>query len=181
MSEDDRPITDELNTGGLNEALPHVYGDLKRLSAKALKGERRNHTLSPTALAHELYLRLLKLRRTSWEHRGQFFKFVKDSLRYILLDYARRRRADRRGGGWTRINHDLDQLPDDNLNLNEWQLQEILLSIQAKDPQLARLIDLKFLGVSEDQIARELKISTATVSRRWRFATRLLATALKGE
>jgi RNA polymerase sigma factor (TIGR02999 family) len=177
MSDDDRPITGELNRG-INEAIPDVYRDLKRLAAAALKGERANHTLTPTELTHNLYLRLLALRDASWEHRGHFFDFVKLSLRNLLIDYARKRKRVKHGGGWERAYPELDQLPDDKLSISDPDLQAILASIE-KDAQLSMIIELKLAGCTEEEIANAVGISTATVSRRWRFAKRLLATAVE--
>jgi RNA polymerase sigma factor (TIGR02999 family) len=177
MSDDNRPITGELNKG-INEAIPDVYRDLKRLAAEALKGERANHTLTPTDLTHDLYLKLQALQDASWEHRGQFFDFVKLSLRNLLIDHARKRKRVKRGDGWERAYPELDQLPDNKLTISDPDLMAVLASIK-RDAQLSMIVGLKLAGCTEEEVASAVGISTATVSRRWRFARRLFATVIK--
>src|SRR6266496_5907174 len=87
------------NPGALNQLLPHVYAELRRIAARQLRSERSNHTLQPTALVHEVYLRLVDQRQVDWQNRAHFFGVAAQAMRRILVDYARRRSASKRGSG----------------------------------------------------------------------------------
>ncbi len=136
-----------------------------------MKGERRDHTLAATALVHEAYLRLLQKPDGKWEHRGHFFAAAAQTMRCILVDHAKRRGRKKRLGGRRRIQLDEDHIKltpsDDNLIV----LDEVLTKMSAVDADLGRIVELRFfVGLTIEQTAEVLQVSTATVERGWRAA-----------
>lgn len=156
--------------------VPLIYGELRRQAARHLRREnRRDHTLRPTALVHEAYLRLAGQRDAAWQNRGQFFAVAAQAMRRILVDHARRHRAAKRGRSWCRISLDeagrrglaMAAAPDVDL----LALEEALGELAALDPEKARLVELRFFGGSSlEEIADVLEVSPSTVSREWRLA-----------
>jgi RNA polymerase sigma factor (TIGR02999 family) len=161
----------------LNDLLPVVYGELRRQARRALNREVQGHTLQPTALVHEAYLRLIDQRRAHWESRTQFFAVAAQLMRRILVDHARARRRGKRGGGATQVTLsdvsggegptvDADATPVDTLDLDE-----ALTRFAALDPDKARLVELRyFAGLSIPEAAAALGVSPATVGREWAVA-----------
>ena len=151
--------------------LPIVYDELRRQAARQLRTERVGHTLQPTALVHEVYLRLAPPRRVPWQSRAEFFAAAAQAMRRILVDHARKRAAAKRAGDWTRV-----ELPDDiaiagKSELDLLALDDALDRLAELDPRHARIIELRFFGgLSVPEIASVLKVSTATVKRDWSFA-----------
>lgn len=180
MSE--KPITQllaELRNGkreNLGEFLPIVYDELRRLATNYLKRERNNHTLQPTALVHEAYLRLVGQREIEWQNRVQFFGIAAHIMREILVDYARTRNAQKRGGEFkTQI------LLDDAVSFSNEKIldviavNEALTKLEEMDARQARIVEMKFFGSLEvKEIAEILDISPATVKREWSSARLLL-------
>ncbi|HET7434131.1 MAG TPA: sigma-70 family RNA polymerase sigma factor [Thermoanaerobaculia bacterium] len=169
---------------GRNEAreavLQLVYDPLRELAARHLHRERDGHTLQPTALVHELYLKLLQQRRVDWSDRGHFFAVAAQMMRRILVDYARRRKSDKRGGGAVpvTISDALDVAAQESLDIVA--LDEALESLGAVFPQQARIVELRFYGgLTIDETAEVLGISAATVSREWMMARAWLRRALE--
>ena len=147
-----------------------VYNELRRLANHHLRRERLGHTLVPTALVHEAFLRLMKQHGVRWENRTQFFAFASELMRRILVDHARRRNRLKRGGG-----EDAVQL-DDGL-LSEQQSEEILALHEAlerlakKEPRQVRIVELRFFGgLTVEEAAEVLGISPKTVKRDWTVA-----------
>ncbi len=159
-SQGDRQAADEL--------MPLVYGELRRLATGFLERERADHTLEPTALVHEAYLRLVGQRKGDWESRGHFFAIAAKMMRRILVDHARSRRMEKRGGGLPKVPltemEDLGcERPADLLALDE-----ALESLAAFDARKASIVELRFfVGLSLHEIAEVLGCATATVTRHW--------------
>jgi RNA polymerase sigma factor (TIGR02999 family) len=161
------------------ELLPLVYRELRMLASQRLRGEARP-TLHPTELVHEAYLRLLGSGEGDWESRGHFFAAAAESMRRILIDRARRRLADKRGGGREAVDLDPDLLPSKDESANLLALHEALTRFEAVDPEKAMLVKLRhFAGLSEAQAADALGISRATASRQWTYARAWLFDAVR--
>ena len=160
--------------------LPVVYDELRRLAAAKLAAEPAGHTLDATALVHEAYLRLAGA--TRFETRSQFFRAAAESMRRILVDHARRKRADKRGGGAKRFDlaeADRVAVPDPATLL---AIDEALAKLAAEDPVSADVARLRlFAGLSVDETADTLGVSRATAFRDWAYARAWLTAALTGE
>lgn len=159
------------NKAALDELLPLVYDELRRLAAYHLQRERSDHTLQPTALVHEAYLRLVDQRAVDWQNRAHFFGLAAEMMRRILVNHALARQAAKRGGHETRIS--LDEVLDwaEQREVDFVALDGALEKLTVLDPQQARIVELKFFGgLSVEEIATLLSISTATVKREWRMA-----------
>ena len=150
--------------------IPLVYGELRRQAARYLRRERRDHTLRPTALVHEAYLRLMEQRDTEWQNRGQFFGVAAMVMRRILTDHARRHGAGKRGGSWYRVSLD-DVGAQEGRDLDLLALDAALVELAALDPEKARMVELRFFGgLDIEETAELLGVSPSTVSREWRLA-----------
>ena len=159
-----------------------VYGELRRQAGLALRREKQGHTLQPTALVHEAWLRLGDQHEAKWESRAQFFAIAAQMMRRVLLDHARTRRALKRGGGAVQITlggaEDAGAMPGARAAegtpldaVDVIALDDALARLAALDPQKARLVDLRyFAGLSIPEAAEVLGISTATVGREWAVA-----------
>jgi len=154
----------------LNRLLPLVYDELRRLAGHYLRRERSDHTLQPTALVHEAYLRLID-QNVSWQNRAHFFGVAAQMMRRILVDYARGRLAAKRGSGGVKVSL------DDALNLSDERagdfvaLDDALERLAEFDPQKSRIVELRFFGgLSVEEAAEVLGIGTATVTRQWKMA-----------
>jgi RNA polymerase sigma factor (TIGR02999 family) len=164
------------------ELLPLVYDELRKLAARRLAEEKPGHTLQPTALVHEAYLRLVGDQPRDWNGRAHFFGAAAEAMRRILVDAARRKGREKRGGGRQREFPDLDALcaggpPDEILALHE-----ALGRFAAHDPLRAKLVELRFFGgLTLAQAAECLDISLSTADRAWRYARAWLYTAISGE
>jgi RNA polymerase sigma factor (TIGR02999 family) len=151
--------------------LPIVYGELRKQAARQLRGERPGHTLQPTALVHEVYLKLAQPRRVPWESRAEFFAAAAQAMRRILVDHARKRAAVKRAGKWTRIALADDVAFQGQRELDLLALDDALDRLAELDPRHARIVELRFFGgLSVLEAASVLKISTATVKRDWSYA-----------
>jgi RNA polymerase sigma factor (TIGR02999 family) len=168
-----------------DELFPQVYRELRRLAAAYLRRERPDHSLPPTALVHEAYLRLVGQRRVAWQNRAQFFGIAAQMMRRVLVDHARERQAMKRGGAGIRV------LLDDRIGAAHPRDCELLLLDQAltdltdRDARLARIVELRYFGgLSEQEVAVVLSLSRATVTREWHTAKawlyRRLTTGAKG-
>jgi RNA polymerase sigma factor (TIGR02999 family) len=152
--------------------LPLVYDELRKLAAQRLAHEAPGQTLQATALVHEAYLRLAgDAQARRWDSRGHFFAAAAEAMRRILVENARRKRSYKRGGGLVR--HDLDevQLAVPELGDDLLALDEALARLAAKDPLKARLVELRhFAGLTIEQAALALGLSTTTAHRHWTYA-----------
>ena len=162
---------DEGNKSAAQKLLPLVYDDLRRLAASRMAMERGNHTLQPTALVHEAYLRLAENSQAEWKSRGHYFAAAAEAMRRILVDRARTKAAKKRGGQFTRV--DLD-----DLHLAIEARPEVLCAVNdAIDelskiaPEKAELVKLRFfVGMTNNEAAEALEVSLVTVKRHWKFA-----------
>ena len=169
----------------LERLLPLVYADLRKVARAHLRREQAGHSLQPTALVHEVYLRLVGLERLRVENRTHFMAVAARLMRQILVDHARRKRAGKRGGAVTVVG--LDGLPaaaEPTMGAGDTDilaLDRALEELAAFDPQQCRIVELKFFaGLSIGEMAEALGISTATVEREWVIARAWLYQRLAG-
>lgn len=165
----------------LDQMVPFVYEELRRLAASYLRRERANHTLQSTALVHEAYMRLVDQRQVKWQNRAHFFGIAAQVIRRILVDHARGHQAQKRGAGAFRLS--LEDAPDvaaPAKDLDLTALDDALTRLGEMDPQQAKIVELRFFGgLSIEETATALKISPATVKRDWAVAKAWLFRELK--
>jgi RNA polymerase sigma-70 factor (ECF subfamily) len=155
--------------GAAEKLVPLVYDELKRQAARYLRRERRDHTLRPTALVHEAYLRLFGQDRAAWKNRAQFFGVAAQVMRRILVDHARQRRAAKRAGGWRRVTLD-EGIGAPAREMDLVLLEEALGELAAVDPQKVRMVELRYFGgLNLEETAEVLGVSASTVTREWRI------------
>jgi RNA polymerase sigma-70 factor (ECF subfamily) len=148
-----------------------VYPDLKRLARSHLRSERVGHTLQPTALVNEAFVRLFGASRIQWQNRAQFFAIAANQMRRILIDYARQAHAGKRGGGNIKVTLSEANGLAGTRNEDLLDMDEALTLLEGINPRAARMVELRFFGgLSEEETAEVLGISPATVRRDWRFA-----------
>ncbi len=152
------------------ELAPFVYPELHRLAVRYMSRERKNHTLQPTALVNEAYLRLLKRDGLEWQNRAHFFAVASQLMRHILVDHARLKNAQKRGAGFqVTLNDDVAAAGETNMDLVA--LDEALKRLAAVDDRQSRIVEMHFFGgLSMDEIAAVLRISARTVKRDWHIA-----------
>jgi RNA polymerase sigma-70 factor (ECF subfamily) len=166
----------------LDELFPLVYEELRKLAANRLRGERDDHTLQPTALVHEAYLRLIEQHTQNWQNRAHFFGLAAEMMRRILINHANSRNAEKRFGSQTRIALDDIITLSEQRDVNLMQLDEALNELAAFDEKQAKIIELKFFGgLTNEEIAEVLGVSDSTVKREWRIAKAWLFERLKAE
>jgi RNA polymerase sigma factor (TIGR02999 family) len=185
MPGEDNPVTDALHdwhqgsATGAGRVIERLYPELHRLAAQLLSSERPDHTLQPTALIHELYLRLAFADIPEWRDRAHFLAVAAHTLRRILIDYARAHRSQRRGGKQVKIPVDRIEVGvacsyDDLLIIDE-----ALNQLHGAEPRAAQVAELRFFaGLELSEIAGELGVSETTVGRDWKFARAWLASRL---
>jgi RNA polymerase sigma-70 factor, ECF subfamily len=154
----------------LEQLYEHVYGELRAMAESGMRRERSGHTLQPTALVNEVYLRL-KPESGEWESRRHFFGAAAQAMRRILVDHARRKHAGKRGAGLERVTlSDLDISAEEN-ELDVIAVNAALDRLAEEDPRLCEVVNLRFFaGMSIEDTARALEMSPATVKRDWAFA-----------
>lgn len=156
----------------LEKLMPLVYSELRRLASNYLRRERQNHTLQPTALVNEAYLKLIDQRKPRWQNRAQFYGVAAQMMRRILVDHARQNKAAKRGGSeQQRLSitsaGQLGEKPDTDL----LALHEALKELKTFDQQQERIVELKFFGgLSIEETAEVMGIGHATVERDWKMA-----------
>ena len=159
----------------VNTALPAVYDELRRLAASYLRRERSDHTLQPTALVHESYLRLLNQKTVDWSNRLEFLSIAARMMRRILSDHASARSAQKRGSGEAKLQLDEALEFCDDRAIDLAAVDEALRDLEAMDPRQAQLVELRFFGgLTIDETAEVMEISPATVKREWMTARRWL-------
>jgi RNA polymerase sigma-70 factor (ECF subfamily) len=162
LSHGDRAAEDRL--------VPLVYKGLRQMAARFMRGERQDHTLQPTALVHEAYLKLIEQRKVSWQSREHFYRIAARLMRRVLVDHARETKAAKRNGG-SKIPLEpsfiyVDEQPHDLLAIDE-----VLGRLAQLDPRQGEVVELRFFGGrSEEEIAEILGVSVRTVKRDWRVA-----------
>jgi RNA polymerase sigma factor (TIGR02999 family) len=159
------------DASALDQLIPIVYQDLRRVAARRLRAERSAHTLSATALVHETYLRLMGQHPSHLENRAHFFAVASELMRRILVDHARRRGASKRGGAAVRLTLDDAMAVGPAPDLDLVAVDEALTELATLDPRQARIVELRFFGgLSVEEAAHVLGISRATVERDWGLA-----------
>ena len=159
------------NVGAADELLPLVYGELRRLAASKMAREAAGHTLQPTALVHEAWLRLGGDAQPAWTNRGHFLATAAEAMRRILVESARRRLRQKRGGGAVRIELDECQIEAPADDEKMIQVHEALEALANEDPQKAEIVKLRFFaGLGHEEIAAMLGVNEKTVRRHWEMA-----------
>jgi RNA polymerase sigma factor (TIGR02999 family) len=160
--------------------LPIVYDELHRLAHHYMRGERREHTLQTTALVNEAYIRLVDLDRMQWRDRAHFFAMAATLMRRILVDYARERSRDKRGGGVSVTSLD-EQVAVSKASVDVVALDQALDRLAAMDLQQSQIVELRFFsGLTIEETAEALDLSPATVKREWTSAKAWLHQQLGG-
>lgn len=162
--------------------MPVIYGECRRIAARQLERERPEHTLNPTALVHELYLRLIDQRHATWENRAQFFGVAARVMRRILVDHARARLAEKRGADPLFVSLDAATTSAEEVPVSDvLAIDEALVRLAAYDPEQVRIIELRFFaGLTVEETARVVGRSPRTVKREWRLAKAWLYRELRG-
>jgi RNA polymerase sigma factor (TIGR02999 family) len=164
-----------------DQLIPVVYRELHRRAALYLRRERRDHTLQPTALVHEAYLRLVDQRRVVWQNRAQFYRVAAQMMRRILVDHARGGRMAKRSGQWRRISLSENVVHVDAPNVEVLDLDAALTRLAELDLRKSQIAELRFFaGLALSEAAHVLGISVATVERDWQVARAWLYAAMKG-
>jgi len=166
----------------LESLVPLVYDDLRRIAAAYMQRERAADALQPTALVHEAYVRLIDQRHVKWRNRAHFFGIAAGMMRRILIDQARRRRADKRGGQWQRVTLVAEELGSGGPEpIDVLALHESLERLAAFDPQQERIVELRYFGgLTIEEAAEVVGISPASVVREWTIAKAWLRADLTG-
>jgi RNA polymerase sigma factor (TIGR02999 family) len=166
----------------LNELLPLVYAELRRVAARQLRSERTDHTLQPTALVHEVFIRLVDQQRVDWQNRAHFYGVAANVMRRLLVDHARRRGARKRGEGVRCVSIDEAQDVAAPKEMPVLALDYALDRLKTVDVQLARIVELRaFGGLTIEETAHVLGVSPSTAKRDWRTARAWLARELGSE
>jgi RNA polymerase sigma factor (TIGR02999 family) len=173
---------EEDESSGAEQLLPLVYDELRRLAAQKLAQELPGHTLQPTALVHEAYLRLVAdSPEPTWDNRGHFFAAAAEAMRRILVDSARQRGSLKRGGDRMHVNIDENPVAAPEIREDLLALDEALARLDAADPQAAKLVQLRYFGgLALAEIAEILGISPRTADRLWDFARAWLHQEIEG-
>lgn len=185
-----RPSSDEIELlisayrSGDEEAFSRLfsfyYEDLRELAKRQLRGERESHTLSSTALVHEAYVRLARLPEAQWRSRADFFAFASRAMRSVLIDYARRRASQKRGGGNILVTLQTNVGAEAEQPVDLLVLSDALEQLGKHDPRLVQVVDCRFFGgLTTDETAEALGISSRTVERDWTRARVYLYHLLK--
>lgn len=188
MAEPQRDVTELLlawsdgDESAREQLMPLVFDELHGIAQRYMVRESSDHTLQPTALVNELYLRLVDRRRVRWRNRAQFFGFAADMMRKILVDHARGRLTAKRGKGAPKIQLDDGLVGEDKQDWELVALDEALQVLNDVDPRQARVVVLRFFaGLTSEEIGEVLKISATTVKREWRLARMWLFRKMRHE
>jgi RNA polymerase sigma factor (TIGR02999 family) len=156
----------------LDRLVPHIHSELRKLAASYMRRERQDHTLQPTALVNEAFLKLIDQRAVKWQNRAHFFGIAAQAMRRILVDHARAHAAGKRGDGARTLPlDDAAQIGGGTVNIDVLALDEALTRLAAIDPQQSRVVELRFFGgLTMEETAEVMRISPATVGREWRMA-----------
>ena len=184
-SHDVTRLLDDLSAGkehALDELLPLVYRELRRRAASYLRRERQNHTLQPTALVNEAFLKLVEQRNVRWQNRAHFFGVAAQAMRRILVDHARTHGRIKRGGAGPQVTLDEAMIAAESRSIDLLALDEALERLSALDERQARVVELRFFGgLSVEETAEVLHISPATIKREWSMAKAWLHAQLSAQ
>lgn len=174
----------EDSEGAREELLALVYGTLRRIAQNRMKWERKEHTLQATELVHEAYLRIAgDLPEQDWQNRGHFYHAASEAMRRILIEYARKKGSQKRGGDFKRVPSSvLDLAAAEDMGEEILALDEAFQRLEEMDPRAGEIVRLRFFaGLSVDETAEELKTSRRTVLREWEFARAWMYSQLQGD
>ncbi|HLJ28931.1 MAG TPA: sigma-70 family RNA polymerase sigma factor [Candidatus Angelobacter sp.] len=164
----------ELTSGdsrAVDQLMPLVYSEMRKMARRYLRQERYDHTLQPTALVHEAYLKLVDQSGHGWQNRAHFFAIAAQIMRRILIDHARTHRAEKRGGAAAKLSLDVVDVIAKEQYPQLIVLDEVLSRLQDCDPRQGRIVELRFFGgLTEEEISEVIGISVRTVKRDWKVA-----------
>jgi RNA polymerase sigma-70 factor, ECF subfamily len=168
------------DASAVHELLPLVYNELRALAASHFRAQRADHTLQPTALVHDAFLKMIHQPDGQYRNRSHFFAVAATAMRQILIDHARRKNADKRGGEMAKVSLEhLSDNPQQEGQLDLLSLNDALLRLEQLDPRLHRVVELRFLGgLSVEDVAEVLDVSKSTVESDWRAARAWLSVEL---
>ncbi len=170
------------NREALNELLPQVYAELRRMADRHFRMERIDHTLQPTALVHEVFLWLVDQRQCSWQSRAEFFGVAAQVMRRILVDHARHHDAGKRGSGVSPLSLDEVEVSSAGRDMSVLALDQALERLNQVDPELAKVVELRaFSGLTIEELAHVMTVSPSTAKRNWRLAKAWLYRELRAE
>lgn len=189
MTEHSKELTNILNRvkqgddSAIASLMPRVYAELRALAGSYFQNERSEHTLQPTALVHETYVRLARSENVGWENQAHFFAVAAQVMRRILTDHARSKKASKRGGGKQRI--DLSGLltpTAEEEQVDLLALDEVMTKLARLFPRQGRIVEMRFFsGLGEKEVAHVLGVTTRTIRREWRLAKAFMRVELKGD
>ena len=164
------------DAGALDLLIPIVYGELHRMAGRYLRNERPGHTLRPTAIVHEAYLRLTGRQSVDWQSRSHFFAIAAQSMRRVLVEYARQRAARKRGGGGQGERFLIETaVLTEPREVDLIAVDDALAKLSELDAEQGRIVELRFFGgLTEDETADALEVSPSTVHRKWLLAKAFL-------
>ncbi|MCH8147642.1 MAG: sigma-70 family RNA polymerase sigma factor, partial [Planctomycetes bacterium] len=150
------------------DLLPLVYDELRDLAQKYLRGERKNHTLQPTALVHEAFMRLVDQSRVNWQGRTHFFAVGAQAMRRILIDHARARGRGKRGGDWQRVILSGLENEESKDDVDSITLHDALETLASLDAQQAQIVELRFFGgLTVEEVAKVMRVSKRKIEGDW--------------
>ena len=159
------------DSGALDQLMPIVYAELRAIAARYLRRERPDHTLQPTALVNEAYLRLIDQKHVDWQNRAHFVGVAAQMMRRILVDHAKSHHRAKRGGGALRVTLDEEIAVSEERATDLVELDEALTALEAFDERKSRVVEMKYFGgLSVEETAESLHVSAETVMRDWRLA-----------
>jgi RNA polymerase sigma factor (TIGR02999 family) len=166
----------------LDALMPLVHDELRRIARRCLHGDRANHSVQPTELVNEAFLRLVDVQHLEWQNRTHFLAMSARLLRRVLVDLARARRADKRGGGAVRVTFDEVAIGGVSPDADVIRLDDALQALAALDDRKSRVVELRFFGgLTAEETAAALQVSSKTVLRDWEFARAWLQRELTAE
>ena len=164
----------------LDQLIAVVYQDLRRRAAARLRGERGGHTLQPTALVHEAFLRLIDQKQIVWQNRAQFLGVASEMMRRVLVDHARAHKMSKRSGGWVKVTLEDAFARSQPRDIDLLNLDEAMRRLAEFDPRKSRIAELRFFGgLSLEEMSHVLGLSVATIERDWQTARAWLRVQLK--
>ena len=174
-------LSSRCSHGTVDQLMGALYPELHRLARKLFRDERADHTLQPTALVHEAYLRLVDQTRVGWEGRSHFLAIAAKVMRRVLIDYARGRARQRRGGGRKIIGLDSEMLPTEFTQAELLEVNDALEKLTALDARQAQVVEMRFFGgMTMEEIAEALGVSKRTIEDDWTHAKAWLRLVLAG-
>src|SRR5262249_47635069 len=155
----------------LEKLTPLVYAELRRIAVRYMAGERPGHTLQASALVNEAFLKLVDVRRIHWQNRAHFFAISAQLMRRILVDLARRKRNQKRGGDGVKVTLDENIVVSSDRTNDLVALDDALTALSAANPRVSQVVELRYFGgLTEEETAEALHVSPDTISRDWKFA-----------